>query len=206
MNSTPHTPARERGAVLIVALLFLVILTMLGVTAMSSTTMEERMAGNTRDSNLALEAAEAALRDAVRDIYGAAYVGVNSRAGGVKPSFFGDAVRTLGSCGSTGLCLPAYQSVGETDSKLPAAPAVDMTAAPSVEYGTYTNAPKLQGLAMQPRYIIENFCLVDQTGVGSIGGTFCNPNYYRITARGYGMNPNSQVTVQEVFLSALATP
>ena len=63
-------PRRQHGAVLIVALLFLVILTMLGLTAMSGTTMEERMAGNTRDINVALQAAEAALRDARRDING----------------------------------------------------------------------------------------------------------------------------------------
>ena len=45
---------RQGGAILIVTLLFLVILTMLGVTAMTGTTMEERMAGNTRDASVAL--------------------------------------------------------------------------------------------------------------------------------------------------------
>src|SRR5688572_33183181 len=59
---------RERGAVLIVALLFLVMLTMLGITAMTGTTMEERMAGNARDNSVAFQAAEAALRDARRDL------------------------------------------------------------------------------------------------------------------------------------------
>lgn len=54
----------ERGAVLIVALIFLVILTLLGITAASVTGLEERMAGNTRDRDLAFEAAEAAMRDA----------------------------------------------------------------------------------------------------------------------------------------------
>src|SRR5688572_1152795 len=59
---------RERGAVLIVALLFLVMLTLLGVTAMTGTTMEERMSGNARDASIAFQAAEAALRDARRDL------------------------------------------------------------------------------------------------------------------------------------------
>ena len=57
-------PARERGASLVVALIFLVIMAMLGVTLANVTTLEERMAGNTRDRDLALQAAEAALRDA----------------------------------------------------------------------------------------------------------------------------------------------
>ncbi len=64
--STPDTkpsPGRERGAVLIVALVFLVIMTVLGVAAMRTTTLQERMAGNVRDANLAFQAAEAALRE-----------------------------------------------------------------------------------------------------------------------------------------------
>jgi type IV pilus assembly protein PilX len=61
--STKHSTGRERGAVLIVALVFLVIMTVLGVTAMRTTTLQERMAGNVRDSNLAFQSAEAALRE-----------------------------------------------------------------------------------------------------------------------------------------------
>jgi type IV pilus assembly protein PilX len=53
---------RQRGAVLVVALVFLLLMTVLGVTSMSSTTLQERMAGNLRDNNLAFQAAEAALR------------------------------------------------------------------------------------------------------------------------------------------------
>jgi type IV pilus assembly protein PilX len=65
--SLPHTmplPRRERGASLLVSLIFLVIMAMLGITVANVTNLEERMAGNTRDRDLALQAAEAALRDA----------------------------------------------------------------------------------------------------------------------------------------------
>jgi type IV pilus assembly protein PilX len=55
---------REHGATLMIALVFLVIMALLGVTVANVTTMEERMAGHTRDRDLALQAAEAALRDA----------------------------------------------------------------------------------------------------------------------------------------------
>jgi type IV pilus assembly protein PilX len=55
---------RERGASLVVALIFLVIMAMLGVTVAGVTGLEQRMASNTRDRDLALQAAEAALHDA----------------------------------------------------------------------------------------------------------------------------------------------
>ena len=52
----------ERGAALIIALLLLLLMTVLGVSAMRTSTLQERMAGNVRDSNLAFQAAEAGLR------------------------------------------------------------------------------------------------------------------------------------------------
>lgn len=58
-NATAQT-----GAVLVVSLLILSVMTLIGVTGLQSTTLEERMAGNLRDGNLAFQAAEAALRDA----------------------------------------------------------------------------------------------------------------------------------------------
>ncbi len=60
---------RQKGVVLIVALMFILVMSIVGVTAMQSTIMQERMAGNARDRNLAFQAAEAALRageDALR--------------------------------------------------------------------------------------------------------------------------------------------
>jgi type IV pilus assembly protein PilX len=56
--------SRQRGVTLIVALIFLAILMLLGVTVAQTSSMQERMAGNTRDRDLALQAAEAALRAA----------------------------------------------------------------------------------------------------------------------------------------------
>jgi type IV pilus assembly protein PilX len=52
-----------RGAALVVALIMLALLSLLGVTAYSVATLEERMAGNALDQTRAFEAAEAALRD-----------------------------------------------------------------------------------------------------------------------------------------------
>jgi type IV pilus assembly protein PilX len=53
----------QRGSVLVVGLIFLALMSLIGVTAYSVATQEERMAGNARDRLRAFEAAEAALRD-----------------------------------------------------------------------------------------------------------------------------------------------
>ena len=58
--------ARQQGAVLMTGLIFLIILTLLGTTALQGTLLEEKMAGNLRDETLAFQAAEAALRSGER--------------------------------------------------------------------------------------------------------------------------------------------
>ncbi len=60
-----HGPrAAQRGVALVVGLILLLVLTLVGLTGMRSAVMEEQMAGHFRDRDLALQAAEAALRDA----------------------------------------------------------------------------------------------------------------------------------------------
>jgi len=52
----------QRGAVLVISLIMLMVLTVLGLTAMQTSILEEKMAGNFRDRHTAFEAAESALR------------------------------------------------------------------------------------------------------------------------------------------------
>src|SRR6266705_766926 len=52
---------RQLGVALVIALVFLLLLTILGITAMSTTSLEEKMAGNVKDRNSALQSAEIAL-------------------------------------------------------------------------------------------------------------------------------------------------
>jgi type IV pilus assembly protein PilX len=203
---------RQHGAVLIVTLLFLVILTMLGVTAMTGTTFEERMAGNARDSGVAFQAAEAALRDARRDVNNLPVtISATStdRATSNFESAYGKptAADLNGNCltdaANMGRCMPRYylSNIGSTLPDIPAnAVADNFTGAPSVQYGTYTGATAypIGVLSRQPRYIIELFCL--QTQEASIGGQESMCKFYRLTARGFGGNPNTQVTLQEIFL------
>ncbi len=206
MGASRAALQRQRGAVLIVALLFLVILTILGLTAMSGTMMEERMSGNSRDINVALQAAEAALRDARRDINRLPVAGV---ARDMHMSQFGDPGGALGTCNSAapGLCRPPLYS-GTVDVVMP--PSLDIGGQPFATYGQFTGAPPIRAtvggtrntpLAAQPRYLIELFCLPKHddsiTGKGEL---YCK--FYRITGRGFGVNPNTQVTLQEMFLSS----
>jgi len=62
-NRSPlFAQVRQRGVTLVVSMIFLVLLTLLGITAMNTTSLQEKMAGNTRDLDVALQAAESALR------------------------------------------------------------------------------------------------------------------------------------------------
>ena len=67
----PTTNAPQEGFVLIVGLVILGLLTMLALSSMRDTTTQEKMAGASRDSGLAFQAAESALRDAENCITGA---------------------------------------------------------------------------------------------------------------------------------------
>lgn len=56
-------PHPQRGAALIIGLIMLLILSLLGVTAISNVTVQEKMAGGFMDRNRAFQAAETTLRE-----------------------------------------------------------------------------------------------------------------------------------------------
>jgi type IV pilus assembly protein PilX len=58
-----NTRNSQRGAILVTSMLLLLVLTIIGITASQMTRMQERMAGNLRDQNLAFQGSEAGLRD-----------------------------------------------------------------------------------------------------------------------------------------------
>jgi type IV pilus assembly protein PilX len=58
----------NRGVVLVISLILLVVMTLFGLTAVKLVSSEERMVGNTFDRTLAFQAAEAQLRLAERQI------------------------------------------------------------------------------------------------------------------------------------------
>ncbi|MBS0487131.1 MAG: pilus assembly protein PilX, partial [Proteobacteria bacterium] len=56
------SPNRQQGAVLFVALVFLILITLLGLTASGTSILQERMAGGLRNGQMGLMGAETALR------------------------------------------------------------------------------------------------------------------------------------------------
>lgn len=71
MNKHPQ----EQGFVLVTAVIFLMVLSLLGVMAVRGSLFEERAAANERDLSLARGNAELALRDAERDLLGLRFDG-----------------------------------------------------------------------------------------------------------------------------------
>lgn len=61
--------AKERGAVLAFALVILLLLTILGVTAVTTSSLQEKMAGNMRDQYVATHASDSVLRDGEAWLY-----------------------------------------------------------------------------------------------------------------------------------------
>ncbi len=199
------TRSRQHGVALVTGLIFLVVLTLIGITAARMASLEARMSGNTRDRSLAMQAAEMALRDAEQDIQG---LGTSPRTQPILGIiyFYPNCNQLTGQTYDDGLCSCGSAGNGYAiDAALCAAPPgnsplngynapvwtmVSMTGTPSVQYGTFTGAGGIPLVSAQPRYLIEGL-KKNQHG----GESF----YYRITTRAQGANPNTVVMLQELF-------
>ena len=73
----PKSPKRARGAVLFVALIFLVLITLLALTATGTSILQEKMTGGMRNQQLGLMGAESALRGGEAFFTTAGYGGGN---------------------------------------------------------------------------------------------------------------------------------
>ncbi|UTW06691.1 PilX N-terminal domain-containing pilus assembly protein [Pseudomonas benzenivorans] len=56
-----YGPRKQSGVVLVVSLILLLLLTILAITASTSSSLQERMATNAQESNIAFQASESAL-------------------------------------------------------------------------------------------------------------------------------------------------
>lgn len=63
---TTQLPHTQRGFVLIVSMMILMVITMVGVTAISTSTLEGRMAHNLQHTMYAFQAAESIIEDTIR--------------------------------------------------------------------------------------------------------------------------------------------
>lgn len=188
MSLIPSSPAchNQRGVALIMALVFLTLLTILGVTAMSTSSLEEKMATNTRDRNLAFQAAETALLAAETWMTGL----------GAEPNFL------AGTADDKGLYTfdatapdPIWETVNWNGTKVVAYPCTPDDGTPSDSSscvgGTKSEISKV---STQPKYIVEKMGLADS----AVPGTYA----YRITARGTGGSNAAVVMLQSVYVRA----
>lgn len=195
---------RAGGAALVTALFVLIAVLIVAVSAATAALNAEKSARNERDRHIALQAAEAALADAERDIQ--ALDPASPRAAMFAP---GSALGFVDGCGKRpndpgqGLCsrveapgVPAWITAALADG--------DAGASGAVAYGTFTGAAMPTGAgtlpARPPRYIIELMPFPRP------GEDAAQPaaNFYRITAIGFGSRPATKVVLQSFYRKSLA--
>ena len=66
-HTAAHAVTKQRGAVLVMALVILLVMTILGVTVMNTASLESTMAGNTQETNRAFHSAESGLEHSMMD-------------------------------------------------------------------------------------------------------------------------------------------
>lgn len=167
-----QTDRRQHGAVLVTSIILLLIMTLIGLTGMQVTTLEEKMAGNMRDRNLAFQAAESALRAAES---------VLSQA--TLPTFYNDGTNGLYTQSSTASILSNL---------------TDSAAWAAANTVTYTDG-NLAHIAAAPEYIIQQLPSVDGGGSSLDGSTFSTTDFFQVTARGTGGTTSAVVVVQSIY-------
>ncbi|HET7369532.1 MAG TPA: pilus assembly protein [Gammaproteobacteria bacterium] len=165
---------REKGVVLVISLIMLLVLTLLGLAATRNTSLQQSMARNLRDHQRAFEAAEAALRDAQNYVAIAALPVFDNTNGLYQLPAVGD---------------PSWWRTVDWSA--------DASNTESVPYsGTLPN------LNTQPRYIIEQLPPVAAPGQDLSQdqyGKVPPVQVYRITARGVAGDGAGQVLLQSNY-------
>jgi type IV pilus assembly protein PilX len=177
MVSSRNNAARQHGFVLMTALIFLFLLSMLAFAAMKTDLTEQQVSTNMNDRAYAMQLAESALKD-----------------GESKVTKLSSANFSLGCSASAGLCLPATSSCtveawqrasnGSCTAGADGSQVFDAPGSTCIAYSLPSGS-----LARNPCYIIE---LLASSYQG--GGTL-----YRVTARAWGINGNTKVTLQSVM-------
>jgi len=171
LSAIPNLPASyaargQRGAVLIVSLLILIMLTLLTLTSIQASSMQEKVAGNTRNLDLAMQAAEAALR-----------AGEESLSGNTIPDYHS----ATGWYHYADKPAPDLSTLDGWDNGT-----LDMT----------IDADDGWKVAHAPKYIVEALPPIpDPGGDLEAGGVQPDTSMYRVTARGYSANPDGRYSV-----------
>ena len=169
----------QSGFVLVVSLIFLLIMTVLAVTAIHRSILDEKVTGNLRSQNSALQAAETALRYCQKNLEA-------TGPGGNLPLIPGT-TQTIG-----GIKIIGYPSDIES-STIPVAPYKWADRANWTPENTKTLDLDLTTHATQPaQCMIEEYPIKDRLKAKVYFA-------YLITARGVGGNANAVVWVQQTI-------
>lgn len=197
---------RQRGVVLVVALVFLLLLTILALSASGRSLLQERMVGGLRNAQLAEQAAESALRGAEWTLWASTS---NTAA---TPLVCGSGV-LAGNCYVYDPNNSALYGASGTVTKFRTSTAWITTGAaiykgPAGSVDFTSTGPKL---AQNPAYMIEDLGVELPPGVtgglhesgatGSSGTGYASSNrhIYRITARATGASANTMRVVESTF-------
>ena len=163
----------QTGSALLISLVMLLLISLIAVGAMQSSILQERMSSNLQDREIALQAAESALREAERFLvvnndetistqtftYEIAGVNVNNQS---PPDWEDDPTQTASPVGAL--------------------------------------ADDIAGVALQPNFYIEEMNQVLQGGVSTeLGVEDPGTIIYRVTARGFGGTSETVVIVRSVY-------
>lgn len=205
---------RERGAVLLVALIFLILLTLIAIGASSGSLLQQRMVAATRSAQLAVMSADTALRGAEWRLW--------SSASDLSTSFVcnGGSINTATGCVKYDPQSAPYQSDGavtqfraSNNAWLSLGGPITYTGAGGEGYTAQTDDYETASVAQNPQYIIEDMGLVKPPGAGPQhesgvtglgGGGGGGPgklslHIYRVTARATGGSQNVVRVVQSTF-------
>jgi Tfp pilus assembly protein PilX len=185
---------RESGATLVIALIILLVMSVVGVANMQNSTMQERMAANARQKTVARYAAESALGAAESVLRG-----IKSPEA-IDTRFNGSGYYSLVARPSN-VAVPLSASLSGGAQFIPDKDSTwsNITSV-EVDYDTSIVAKK-------PRYIVEYIGrdmtqgankVVTVMDVDNDGGD-TKPYLYRITAIGWGKDPNIYSVLESTF-------
>lgn len=172
----------QQGSALIVALVFLLAMTLIGVTSMQSTTQQESMAGNVRNYNLAFQAAEAALRSAENMLGGRTPQQMNAIPSPPSDATGGGFIALRNQGGDAGAFWMGFFDQN------PALPQPVNNINP-------VNSDNVNILIQPPSYVIEE----NSTGALIPPCPTAGVRCFRITARGLGGTTDAVAIVQSTY-------
>lgn len=179
----------QKGFVMLTAMVFLLVLTILALTAVRRATQGENIAKNMGEQNVAFQAAETALRYCQKDF---------------EQTLAGASQLPLGTVQTIhGIPINMYQG-GLPDFLIP-----DLWRTKSnwVSRGFRLPPNTVQYVSAQPECIIEEWIKPNADGFGSTvnaGGPGLNSSYV-ITARAQGVMPNAVVWLQVIWYLGSST-